>query len=42
MMIRHGFIGKTIIVWLSDEDSLMCCIVMMGRPIAKMFATFSR
>ena len=25
----------------ADGDSLMCCIVIMGRQIAKMFSTFS-
>ncbi len=29
------------VAWLADGDSLMCCIVMMGRQIAKMFSTFS-
>ena len=29
------------IEWMADEDSLTCCIVMMGRQIAKMFYTFS-
>ncbi len=29
------------IAWLADEDSLMCCIVTMGRQIAQMFSTFS-
>ncbi len=29
------------IAWLADGDYLMCCIVMMGRQIAKMFYTFS-
>ncbi len=27
--------------WLADEDSLTCCIVMMGKQIAKMFFTIS-
>ena len=34
----HAFIP---IAWFADEDSLVCCIVMMGRQIAKMFYTFS-
>ena len=29
------------IAYLADEDSLMRCIVMMGRQTAKMFYTFS-
>ena len=29
------------IAWLADGDYLMCCIVTMGRQIAKMFSTFS-
>ena len=34
----HGlFLGA----WLTDGDSLMYCIVMMGRQIAEMFYTFS-
>ncbi len=30
-----------LIAWLTDGDSQMCYIVMMGRQIAKMFSTFS-
>ncbi len=30
-----------LIALLTDGDSLMCCIVMIGRQIAKMFSTFS-
>ena len=29
------------IVWLADEDPLMCCIVTTGRQIAKMCYTFT-
>ncbi len=34
----HAYI---LIASLADGDSLMCCIVMMERQIAKMFSTFS-
>ncbi len=30
-----------LIARLADGDSMMCCIVTMGRQIAKMFSTFS-
>ncbi len=36
-----AFHALILIAWLADGDSLMCCIVMMGRLIAKMFSTFS-
>ena len=29
------------IAFLADKDSLMCCIVPMGRQIAKMFYTIN-
>ncbi len=46
-ILGHYFLGNQSfhalipIAWLADEDSLMCCIAMMGRQIAKMFSTFS-
>ena len=36
-----AFHALLLIAWLADLDSLMCCIVMMERQIAKMFSTFS-
>ncbi len=38
---RYAFHAFVPIDWLADKDSLMCCIVMMGRQIAKMCHTFS-
>ncbi len=35
--INDTFHALIPIHWLADEDSLMCCIVMMGRQIAQMF-----
>ena len=37
----HTFHALIPMAWLADEDSPMCCIVTMGRQIAKMFYTFS-
>ena len=38
---RNTFHALFLIAWLADGDSLICCIVMMGRQIAKMSFTFS-
>ncbi len=35
-----SFHALFLIAWLANGDSLMCCIVTMGRQIAKMFSTF--
>ncbi len=37
----HSFHALILIAWLADGDTLVCCIVMMGRQIAKMFSTFT-
>ncbi len=37
----YTFHALFLIAWLADGDSLMCCIVRMGRQIARMFSTFS-
>ncbi len=36
----HSFHALFLITWLADGDSLMCCIAMMGRQIAKISSTF--
>ncbi len=41
MLSQTGFDVIPKHAWLTDGDSLMCGIVMMGRQIAKMFSTFS-
>ena len=41
LILHDAFHALFLIVWLSHEDSLICCIVTMGRQIAKMFCTFS-
>ena len=38
---NNSFHALFLIAWLVDVDSLMCCIVTMGRLIAKMSPTFS-
>ncbi len=38
---QGSFHALFLIAWLADGDSLMCCIVMIGRLIARMFSTFS-
>ncbi len=40
-LVKYTFHAPLLIVWLADERSLMCYIVIMGRVIAKMFSTFS-
>ena len=35
------FHAVILIAWLADGHSLMCCIVTLGRQMAKMFSTFS-
>ena len=38
---HYSFHALFLIAWLADGDSLMCCIVIMGRQIAKMFSISS-
>ena len=40
-LFNSTFHALFLMAWLADGDSLTCCIVMMGRQIAKMFSTFS-
>ena len=41
MLEISTFHALFLIAWVADGDSLMCCLVMMGRQIAKMFSTFT-